>query len=97
LRSGIAAFSTGTSCDSGPREITKPPGAETGVRGKAEQRRHQFEQMPHHGTGCVETGFDRRASSLAIVPPRHRLRQPVDLIQIEAERLADIAQRRAGR
>jgi hypothetical protein len=25
VRSGIAAFSTGTSCDSGPREITKPP------------------------------------------------------------------------
>jgi hypothetical protein len=52
--------------------------------------------MPHHRARGVEAGFAQtREQLLAIIPPCHRLREPVDLIQVEAERLADVAQRRA--
>ena len=51
LRSGIAAFSTGTSCDSGPREITKPPDVLRQVAREADQHVDQRDEQPR-SPGC---------------------------------------------
>ena len=96
VRSGIAAFSTGTRCDKRPARNHEPAGVLRQMARKAEQARHQLEELLHHRALGVEAGFRATPGQrLAPVPPRHRLRQPVDLRQIEPQRLADVAQRGA--
>ncbi len=96
VRSGIAAFSIGTRCDKGPREMTKPPVCCDRCRGKPSRVVTRCRQVPNHRAGRIQTGVpDSLRQRLAAVPPGDRLRQPVHLRQIQPESLADVAQRRA--
>ena len=55
-----------------------------------------MEQVPHHRRFRIEAGFFHSLREhLPAIPPAHRLRQPVHLRQIQPQRLADVAQRRA--
>ena len=63
---------------------------------KTHQRGHQIEQLPHHRTVGIEPRFtETLRDRVPAVPPRHRLRQPIDRGKVEPECLADVAQRRA--
>ena len=80
VRSGMAAFSIGTSSASGPREMTKPPTCCDRWRGKPRSICGQLEHQ----------AFEARAPD-----PRTRISSPGDrpLPRRKAERLAHVAHR----
>ena len=97
LRSGMAAFSIGTSCASGPREITKPPTCCDRWRGKPRRAFASAIRRRITGLAGSKPASRRRCGEvLAVVPPRDRLGDGVHLPRIEIERLADVAQRALG-
>jgi hypothetical protein len=62
------------------------------VARKADQFVDQTDQQRDLPVFWIEAGFRQALGlDLAAVPPRHRFRQAVDLLKVEAERLADVA------
>src|SRR5690349_10994625 len=90
LRSGMAAFSIGTSCARAPREMTKPPTCCDRWRGKP--RSACASAIRRRITGLAQA----HGEVLAIVPPGDRLGDAVHLPQVQPQRLADVAQRALG-
>ncbi len=92
VRSGIAAFSMGTSSSSGPREITKPPVCCDRWRGKPISSRVSASTRAMAGFAVSKPASWMRESSTS--RPSHHciaLREALDLRRIEAEGLADVA------
>src|SRR6185437_8691826 len=96
VRSSIAAFSIGTTSDSLPRVMTKPPVCCDRWR-EADQFAGQLQCPPQVGLVRVEA---RLAYILLLdplaAPAPQRLRQYADRILRQAHRLADIADRALG-
>ena len=63
---------------------------------KAHEGLHQREQPPDRGVVGGEPGLAQALGRKALVPPLEILRQPVDLIRREPQRLAHIANRAAA-
>ena len=62
------------------------------VAGKAHELVGQRDQALDHGIVSGEAGLaDPLRGDLAAIPPREHRREPVDLRQVEPERLADVA------
>ena len=89
MRSGIVAFSIGTSSSSGPCEITKPPTCCERWRGKPSSSPAQVEQQFDRRIAGFEAGLahallvDRRVSHHCIAPASRSA-----CTGVEAERLA---------
>ena len=93
VRSGIAAFSTGTSSDNRPLEITKPPTCCDKCRGKSEYFPDQVQEPFDNRAFGIEPGFEDTAVIDTLpIPPLHRTRQTPDLQITQAQRLADISE-----
>ena len=96
VRSGIAAFSTGTSSSSRSRAITKPPTCCDRWRGNPSNVRASVSTFDSTGLVGIEP---RLAHATCIdvrsVPPLHRARERRDLQRVEAHRLGHVAQRTA--
>ncbi len=94
VRSFIEAFSTGTSSVSGPLVMTKPPTWIERWRGKPSISSASCSAFCTRGSSPDDA---RLAQDLGGVPFGARalghLRQPVDLVEREPERLADLADR----
>ena len=61
---------------------------------KTDHLDREFGELRDDRVGRIEAGFlQPLRDDFASVPPRHRLRQPVDLVERQPERLADVAQR----
>ena len=78
--------------------MTKPPTCCDRWRGKPISVVDELDELPHDAAVRIEAGFAQALRDrVAAVPPRERLREAVDLRELEAERLADVAQRARGR
>jgi hypothetical protein len=96
LRSGIDAFSTGTSSAMRSFAITKPPGVLRQVARKADQLLSQLgPQLADRRLGIEAVLAQAIGVDAAAVVPLLALRDAVDALQVDAERAADVAQRRA--
>ena len=79
-----------------PARDHEAPGVLRQVAGKAHQLPHQPQQPLHQRRRRVEAGVAHPGFvDFPAVPPLHGTRQPVHLQRVEAERLADIADRAA--
>ena len=64
---------------------------------KADHFGREFGELHDDRVGGIEAGFlEPLADDAAAVPPSERFRQPVDLVERQPERLADVAQRALG-
>ena len=96
VRSSIAAFSIGTMRSSRPRAMTKPPECCDRWRGKPISFGREFSELRDDRVVGIEAGFLRaaRPHDAACRPTTPSvLRQAIDLVERQAERLADVAQR----
>ena len=63
---------------------------------KADDRRDELDEMAHDPAVGIEPGLAQALRyRMAAVPPRERFREAVDLRELEAQRLADVAHRAA--
>ena len=97
VRSGIAAFSIGTSSCERPARDHEAADVLREMARKADERRRRARPAARiTGLSRIEAGFAQPLGHrVPAVPPGERLREPVDLRELEAERLADVAHRAA--
>ena len=96
LRSCIAAFSTGTSSAMRPLAMTKPPGCCERWRGNDDQLRRELHPELHDRRLGIEAALAQPLGrDAAAVEPVLALRDRLDALQVDAERAAGVAQRRA--